>query len=267
MQRMTTSDGLSLAYTRDDYHDPWQPREPLLLLHAAMGSSSRWYAMVPALARQYPVIRPDMRGHGASDVPSPALPFSLDRLVADVVELLDHLGLERVHVLGNSAGGYIAQRLAIEHPSRVKSLVLYCSTPGLKHSHASTWLPQIAQKGLRAFLAETIDERFEMARVEPAFVEWFLDKAANNDDAFIQKFVGTMAGIYFMDDVKRIQCPTLIVAPGAEPIGHASSYGEMQQQISGSELISYEHARHNICDYLPDRCAADALAFLARVER
>ena len=56
------------------------------------GELKRLYAWVPRLARDFRVVRLDLRGHGGSQVPDDALPFTLDRLARDVVELLDHLG-------------------------------------------------------------------------------------------------------------------------------------------------------------------------------
>ena len=82
MQSFTTSDGIRLAYVVDDFTDPWKPAPTLVLLHAAMGSSKRLYAWVPRLARDFRVVRLDLRGHGASQVPDDALPFTLDRLPA-----------------------------------------------------------------------------------------------------------------------------------------------------------------------------------------
>src|SRR5690348_11418430 len=155
-----TRDGLNIAYTIDDYTDPWQRQPTLLLLHAAMGSSRRWYAAVPTLARHYRVVRMDLRGHGESQVPPAEPPLSMDRLVQDVCELLDHLDCGPVHIVGNSAGGYVAQNLAMRSPDRVRGLILFGSTPGLKNSQAHTWLPRVAREGLRNFLAATIDDRF-----------------------------------------------------------------------------------------------------------
>jgi pimeloyl-ACP methyl ester carboxylesterase len=54
----------------------------------------------------------------------------------------------------------VSQQLAIRHPERVKTLALFGSTPGLKRSHAPTWIPKISETGLKQFLADTIDERF-----------------------------------------------------------------------------------------------------------
>ena len=92
MESFTASDGVRLAYYIDDFTDPWQQAPTLLLLHAAMGSARRYYAWVPALARHYRVVRMDLRGHGGSEIPPADRALTLDRLVADVAELMDHLG-------------------------------------------------------------------------------------------------------------------------------------------------------------------------------
>jgi pimeloyl-ACP methyl ester carboxylesterase len=60
----------------------------------------------------------DLRGHGASAVPSEAPPLTVERLVAEVVELLDRPGVARARVVGFSAGGHVGQRPTIEHPAR-----------------------------------------------------------------------------------------------------------------------------------------------------
>ena len=101
----TASDGLSLAYDTDDFTDPWKKAPTLLLLHAAMGSARRYFAWVPHLARDLRVVRLDLRGHGRSQVPPAEQTLTLDRLVLDVAELLDHLGVPQAHIVGNSAGG------------------------------------------------------------------------------------------------------------------------------------------------------------------
>ncbi|HYF60343.1 MAG TPA: alpha/beta hydrolase [Burkholderiaceae bacterium] len=256
-------DGLRIAYHEDDFTDPWRTPDTVLLLHAAMGNAQRWFAWVPPLSRRYRVLRMELRGHGHSQVPRPDQDFSLDHLVGDALELLDRLGVERAHVVGNSAGGYVAQQLGIHHPQRVRTLALYGSTPGLKHSHAATWIPLVAERGLRRFLADTIHERFDES-ADPGLVEWFLDQAGSNDPAFIARFVTHMTTHDFMDDVGRIACPTLIVAAGKEQIGHASAYGEMHARIAGSELKLYDTSGHNICDGYASKAVADLMDFLER---
>jgi 3-oxoadipate enol-lactonase len=256
------SDGLSLAYDVEDFTDPWKPAPTLLLLHAAMGSARRYFAWVPHLAREYRVVRLDLRGHGRSQVPAAGAPLTLDRLVLDVTELLDHLGVSEAHVVGNSAGGYLGQQLAMTRPERVRSLCLFGSTPGLKNSQAPSWIPQIQANGLRAFLAETIRDRLP-ADADPGLVAWFLDEAGRNDPAYIGKFVLLMASYDWSGEVQRIRCPTLVVMPGGETVGSIANY-EPFRKLPDVEMQVYDGLPHNICDAVPDRCARDVRDFLHR---
>jgi len=263
MQHEMTRDGLKLAYYVDDFTDPWTKPETVFLLHAAMGNSQRWFSWVPKLARQYRVIRMDLRGHGQSSIPSPQQDFSLQHLVDDAVALMDQLGIDKAHIVGNSAGGYVAQQLTLQHPERVKTLALYGATPGLKHSHAPTWIPKIKEIGLKKFLADTIHERFDN-NADPALVSWFIEQAGSNDPTFIARFVLHMCTHDFMEALAGIRCPTLIVAAGKESIGHADAYEEMHKRIKGSELVYVDTAGHNICDGYAAHCSELLLSFLAR---
>jgi 3-oxoadipate enol-lactonase len=263
VQYFNASDGLKLAYTIEDFTDPWLAAPTLLLLHAAMGHSGRYYAWVPPLCRRYRVVRMDLRGHGASAVPPAEPALSMERLVQDTRELLDHLGVASAHVVGNSAGGYIGQQLAMNSPGRVASLMLFGSTPGLKNSQALTWIPRVAKDGLRKFLADTISDRFP-ADADPRHVEWFLDEAAKNDTAYIARFVTLMASLEWSGELHRIKCPTLVVYPGAETVGSTHNYDAMRDRIPDVEVMCYAGLPHNICDSVPDRCAGDVLRFLEK---
>lgn len=266
MNTFKTKDGLQLAYQVDDFTDPWREPDTLLLLHAAMGNSQRWFQWVPILARQYRVVRLDLRGHGQSQAPDPESDFSLSQLVSDALEVLDLVGANTAHVVGNSAGGYVGQKLAINHPERVKTLALFGATPGLKNSQAPTWVPKIKEIGLKKFLSDTISDRFD-ENANPELVEWFIEQAGSNDPAFIARFVLHMCTHYFMDELSAIKCPTLIVAAGKEKIGHASDYEEMHKLIVNSELSYIDTAAHNICDGYAIRCVNELMEFLVKVER
>lgn len=260
----TASDGIRLAWRVDDFTDPWRPRrDPILLLHPAMGAYRRWYAWIPLLAREYPVISMELRGHGGSEVPDASRPITVERLRDDVRELLDALGVPRVHLVGNSAGGYVGQRLAIEDPARIATLCLFASTPGLRNSKAGSWPAEIARVGLEAFVRATVADRFPPG-TDPGMVDWFCRQTGSNDPDWIGRFVTHMAGRDWTDDLPRIACPTLIVAPGHEPIGSHDQYEVMRDRIPRAELLTYEGMPHNLGDAVPERCARDVLAFLAR---
>jgi pimeloyl-ACP methyl ester carboxylesterase len=118
--------------------------------------------------------------------------------------------------------------------------------------------------GLRAFLAETIADRLPTDRLDPLYVEWFLDEAAKNDPAYIARFVLLMASYDWSEELHRIRCPTLVVVPGSEPIGSTANYEPFRRHVPDVEMRVYEGAPHNICDAFPERCAADVRDFLAR---
>jgi pimeloyl-ACP methyl ester carboxylesterase len=100
---------------------------PLILLAGMMSDSASWGPIVPELARQFTVIRPDNRTTGRTE-PLDA-PASLADWADDVVALMDHLGIGRAHLAGHSLGGIIALHLAAMAPERVDRLALLAAAP------------------------------------------------------------------------------------------------------------------------------------------
>ena len=89
------------------------------------------------------------------------------------------------------------------------------------------WLPRVAKEGLRGFLANTIHER--LTNDQPGLIEWFLDEASKNDTPYIGRFIGLMTTLDWYDELHRIECPTLIVYPGAESVGSTDNYDLMRK--------------------------------------
>src|SRR3954467_2796698 len=95
---------LDLFYQVDDFTDPWREPQTILMLHGNAESSASWYGWVPTLARQYRVVRPDMRGFGASTPMPRDFPWTLDLLVAGGIALMDSIGTGRFHLVGAKVG-------------------------------------------------------------------------------------------------------------------------------------------------------------------
>lgn len=90
---------------------------PVLLVHGWAGTSEPWLSRCDRLLPGRALIAPDLRGHGRSTLGRPSLP-ALDQCAADIIELLDGLGVARVLAIGHSMGGQLVARLADSHPDR-----------------------------------------------------------------------------------------------------------------------------------------------------
>ena len=117
--RRVAAAGVTLA-VHDEGEGP-----AVLLLHGFPDSSRVWRAQIPALvAAGMHVIAPDLRGYGESDKPKDVEAYSVGRSVADLVAILDHLDVERAHVVGHDWGAGVAWALAAFVPARVDRLVV-----------------------------------------------------------------------------------------------------------------------------------------------
>ena len=123
-----------LHYHLADYCDPWRDDTPqtLLLYPGYCRTIEFWRAWVPLLAGHYRVLRMDARGYGYSSKPEPDEPLSVDDLVGDAIGLLDHLGIEKAHWVGESTGGAVGLQAAVSHPLRIQSVSLSNTTARMR---------------------------------------------------------------------------------------------------------------------------------------
>jgi aminoacrylate hydrolase len=122
MPQLSLADGGHLAYRVDG-------KGPALMLVTGLGGlAAFWDPHVPALAEHFTLVRHDHRGCGSSSLDP--IDFSVEQMAADVIALMDHLGIARARLVGHSTGGAIGQVIAIDHPERLDRLVISASWPG-----------------------------------------------------------------------------------------------------------------------------------------
>ena len=114
---------LDLYYLVDNFADPWSNPSSILMLHGNAESGAAWYGWVPQLAHRYRVVRPDMRGFGASTPMPREYPWTLDGLIDDFCRLMDRPGVERFHLVGANIGGTVARAFAAR-AARVRALTV-----------------------------------------------------------------------------------------------------------------------------------------------
>ncbi|WP_223166822.1 alpha/beta fold hydrolase [Nonomuraea sp. SYSU D8015] len=106
------------------HHTDEGPRDApvLLLVHGWGGDGRAWAPVTAALPPRFRVVAPDLRGHGRS--PAPPSGYRPAELAADLVALMDRLGVEAAVPVGHSMGAQVATALAVEHPGRVRALAV-----------------------------------------------------------------------------------------------------------------------------------------------
>ena len=223
---------------------------PVLFLHGIGGNRTNWRDQLLACAGQYRAIAWDARGYGQSDDYEGPLDFA--RFADDAIRLLDHLGLDKVHMVGLSMGGRITQDLYFRYPGRVAAMVLCDTFPGttptLPPEEREAFIdlrkgPLIAGKSLRE-MAEPLAKTLVSANAEPAHFQRLVDSvAALHKDSYIKTIEATMRYDRAVD-IGEISVPVQLIY-GAEDRLTPPGIGEdMQRRIPGARLAVIEGAGH-----------------------
>jgi pimeloyl-ACP methyl ester carboxylesterase len=194
--------GLSL------YYEEHGSGEPLVLLHGGLGAAELWAPVLPALAAGRRVIAVDLQGHGhTADVDRPLRP---ETMADDVAALIAHLGLERADVMGYSLGGLTALRTAIQHPERVRRLVVVSVAfrRGGNHADAVANMDAMTAEAAEMMKQSPIYEVY--ARVAPRPEDW-------------ASLVGKTAELVkvdydWTDEVRGLVAPTMLVYADADSV-------------------------------------------------
>lgn len=240
---------------------------PLLLVSGLNGLAAPWQGIVPALAAQFRVITHDHRGLGRSDGWNGA--YSVDQIAADVIGLMDHLAIDKAHIVGHSLGGAVAQAIAADYPHRVAGLVIYASWPGFDLYFARTMLMRrdvLLYQGVEAFL------RTGPLGIYPP--SWVRDNDAMLEAALpaaVAEFAGTekmLARMQACSDHERraslggIAAPTLVLGMQDDIATPAYGSEQIAAAIAGAELVVLSYGGHNAHQVVPDTLVAHLLAFL-----
>ena len=205
-----------------------------------------WDDQIDVLTENFQVLRYDTRGHVGTD--TPAGPYSIDLFVEDVTGLLDGLGIEKVHFIGISMGGFIGQLLAAKYPERVLSLAL-CDTTCDMAAAFDLWNERID-----IAKADGID-----ALVDGTLARWFTEPFYGSDPAAISKiadmiratgvdgFVNCVKAIQDMSQchiLADIKAPTIVIV-GEEDVSCPVANAEiLHVGIAGSRLVILKNAAH-----------------------
>jgi 3-oxoadipate enol-lactonase len=214
---------------------------PLLLLHSIGTTHNIWEAQAQALAGQFRIIRPDMRGHGLTTV-TPG-DYTMAGLAQDALALLDALGIASAHVAGISIGGRIAQQIAADAPQRVRSLILL--NTALEFPDPAIW--QVRIDAVRLEGTQTL--------ADAVMPRWVIDTALPSSRGLRGMLLRTDKTGYAgaacalrdatsADVAGRIDSPCTILAGEHDPAAPPATVAALQAAIPGAVLVTIPGAGH-----------------------
>ena len=241
---------------------------PILFVSGLGGFASFWQDQRAAFAKRFEVVTFDHRGIGQSD--PVRLGYTVERMAVDVIALLDALDIRRCHVVGHSTGGAIAQVLAIEHPTRLASVVM-----------SATWTKADAYfRRLFTLRKEVLERLGPSIYLQSATLVWYPSwwVARNNErlrqveaqnlaafapTEIVASRIDAMLAFDRTAELGRIKTPTLVI--GAEDDIVTPSYfsEELARLIPGAEVKIFPRGGHFLTQVRAREYNNAVLPFLA----
>jgi 3-oxoadipate enol-lactonase len=238
--------GISLAYRDTDTG----AGHPILFIHGHPFNQSMWDTQVAALSWKHRVITYDIRGYGASEVPTTEA-TTLETLADDIAALLDHLNIPTTVVVGLSMGGQIAMAFAEQYPQRLSGLILAATFPQADTPEAAATRRATADR----FLAQgSIPPGLEMLpkllapasiKDHPEIALQVLTMIARTPPAGAAAALrGRAQRKDYTPTLRNITVPTLIVVGTEDAYTSVDTAKQMQQSIPNARLEVFEGIGH-----------------------
>ena len=228
---------LQLHDARIHYELSGPEQRPALMFSNSLGTNiSMWDRQMPALSRDLRILRYDTRGHGQSSA-TPG-PYTIDQLARDVLAILDHLGIERVHFCGLSMGGMIGMSLALDAPERLSKLVLCSTAPKL--GTAEQWnarIDTVRKQGMQGVVNGVLERWYtpNFRATSPPALESTRQMLLTTP---VEGYAANCAAIRDTDlrgQISRIRVPTLIITGAHDPVAPPEDGHFMEQHIPGAQ--------------------------------
>jgi 3-oxoadipate enol-lactonase len=272
MPPIRLDEGLSLHCAVDDYLWPWKAPTPVLMMHGFARNANFWNRWVPAIADSRRIYRPDLLGCGESDVPAPGYAYTLEKIGAQILAVLDAHALSRVHWVGESSGGIIGLLFAAAHPERIATLVL-CNTPtrisdeirGIYSLGRESTAAAIRAHGTGPWCRQTLGYRLDLEHASAELQEWVIAEMDKTRPEVAAALHECFESVDVRPLLAEIKAPALMLS------GDNSRIASEQQKIFADTL---PHGRlelfagygHGVNLLQPERCARTALEFWRTVE-
>jgi len=189
--------------------------EPLVFIHGLGSSGADWAVQVAALEERFRIIVPDLPGSGQSAPPRGS--YSVPGLAASIWALCDHLGAERVNVVGFSLGGAVGLEMALQRPNAVRRLGLINSLATYRLDHWRKWLETALTVALISLIGMRRAARLGAKRLFPMPWQWSLRERAAAVVSAVPATNYLLTGGALLrwsaiDRLSLLECKTLVIA-------------------------------------------------------
>lgn len=253
-----------------------------MLAHGYTATLDMWRPQVAPFSAEYRLVIYDSRGHGDTTAPANLDEYDLARdFVADQVALMDHLGIGQAYVGGLSMGGMIAQEFALQHPHRVKALLLFDTGPGKGRSHndpaslaqyqkmRQTMQLVVRTKGVSAMIDAMRNHPMVVQRLEGRVLPEGVSRHFDNMRRMsVDGYLGaagamqTWAGSF--DRLRALRVPTLVMVGERDGLLPASHL--IHLEIAGSRFVVINGCGHGTKLWRPESFNAETRDFLEAVD-
>jgi 3-oxoadipate enol-lactonase len=234
--------------------------DPLILIHGLADDHRAWRRTLPDLMLRRRVVLYDLRGHGETSLGLPDC--TLRQLGADLVALMDALGLNRADIAGFSLGGTVAMRAAVDRPERIRNLVLVATSSRVGKTAADWYRERVTMvengdPGLRATLDRDTADVYAQSPQE--LEEGLLIRRQSTSDP--RGYANACAAMAALNaapldpELVRINAPTLIIAADRDQHCPPKAASIIAAGIAGSQLEVIEGAGHAIPVERPNELA------------
>jgi 3-oxoadipate enol-lactonase len=251
------SGDLQMYYDDDDFTDPWSAAETVILHHGNAKNARLWYAWVPLLARDYRVIRLDARGFGRSSVPAPGHPWSLEGFATDLVHLMDHLGIDKAHLVGETIGGTIALQFAYQFPDRLHT-VTTCTSP-YKFRGVQSYLDYynlVKAHGVEAWVRQTADRRIEPSAGDPRHSAWYAQQMSQTAQHVVLETLAYLSTVDLSPILPQITTPALILVGERSAMNSPDRTRNLAELLPHGTLVEVPGASGYVQHSAPAQCVA-----------
>ena len=248
--------------------------EHVVFLHGTSGHLEAFTRNLRAHGEHYRCHAIDMLGHGYTGKPD--FPYEIARYRDHLLAYLDAQGIEKAHIVGESLGGWVGARAAIDDPDRIASLQLLCAGGTVANPEVMARIRtstrravetddiELTRSRMRLLMADPADATEELVEVRHAIYHQ-PDFVVNIDNLLcLQDLETRLRNVLTPEDLAQITVPTLVVWGRDNPFGDVPEAAAMHAAIPGSELVLFD-----ACGHWPQHEKATeynelSLAFLAK---